>query len=103
MSAIDKNIGTLCIGDLLDKNLCIPEYQRPYRWDDEQIFEFFIKHFINAGYVDEKVKRIFELSKEKVDSEPEKYLDFAKELLESVRKLHDSMDNSLRFNVSKKK
>jgi len=66
---------------------------------DAQIFEFFIKHFIDAGYVDKSVKELFDISEENTQAKPEKYLALAKKLLESIRKLHDSMDNSLRFNV----
>jgi len=66
---------------------------------DAQIFEFFIKHFIDAGYVDKSVKELFDISEKNTQASPEKYLALAKKLLESIRKLHGSMDNSLRFNV----
>jgi len=66
---------------------------------DAQIFEFFIKHFIEAGYVDKSVEEVFDISEERTKAEPEKYLGLAKNLLESIRKLHESMDDSLRFNV----
>ncbi len=40
MAILNKDVDTLNVGALLKKNLCIPEYQRPYSWDDEQVFEF---------------------------------------------------------------
>jgi len=69
---------------------------------DSEAFEFFIKNFIDAGYVDKKVKDLFDLSEEKVQADPEKYLSLTKKLLKSIRELHASMDNSLKFNISKK-
>ena len=40
MGVLNKDVGTLNVGMLLNNNLVIPEYQRPYTWTDEQIFEF---------------------------------------------------------------
>ena len=42
MSELDKfsgeiGCGTIVLGDLVKQNITIPEYQRPYVWDSEQV------------------------------------------------------------------
>ncbi len=69
---------------------------------DKETFEFFTKNFIDAGYVDQEIKSLLVAKEEDVDNSQEKYLELSKKLLDTIRVLHASMDDSLKFNIPKK-
>lgn len=69
---------------------------------ENQVFEYFGKHFVTTGLVDEKFNDVVTLGKLGVKAELPKHKDIILALAEEIQNLYKSMDDSLRFNVKPK-
>jgi sulfite reductase (ferredoxin) len=67
--------------------------------EDTQVFEYFGKHFIEAGLIDRKYMDVVTLGKLGLAQELPKHKDAILELAEAVISLYKSMDDSLKFRV----
>ena len=64
---------------------------------DEQVFEHFGKHFIEANFINAKFRDVVTLAKLGLKPELPKYKDLILELADAVIALYKSMDDSLKF------
>lgn len=67
---------------------------------DEQVFEYFGKHFIEAGFINAKFRDVVTLAKLGLKSELVKHQDSIVELADAVVALYKSMDDSLKFKTT---
>ncbi len=70
---------------------------------DKDVFESFIKRFIGEGHISEEYKSVVDLALSKKIGELSDKYQIVKDLLESIKILYKSMDNSLKFPKDKKK
>ena len=69
---------------------------------DQEVFEYFAKHFIQTNLVDATFMDVVTLGKLGVKAELPKHQDSIIKLAETVEELYKNMDDSLRFKVETK-